>query len=169
MASLQRASSGAGLSPGRFLVALIAIPLFDTALAYYGFPILWWLGDQGRGRPVPEQQPAQAFALLAGGLGVLVMITVTAPMTIWLMRRGWTTIRHFALAGATAGNLPFALYLCLVLVFTIMHLIAGTLAEHLSPPVDLLAGAFRALLIGSLIGTASGVGFWLIAVRDRLA
>ena len=41
---MQGAWSGAGLSAGRFLVALIAIPLFDTSLAYYGFPIGLVLG-----------------------------------------------------------------------------------------------------------------------------
>ena len=105
---------------------------------------------------------------MAGGFSVLLMITATAPIAIWLIRRGQTTIRHFALAGAAVGNLPFAAYLCLVLALTIAHLIAGTLGQHLSPPGALLVGGLRVILIGSGIGAASGVVFRLIAVRDRL-
>lgn len=169
MASIPPASSSGRISRGRFLTALIVIPVFDAVLTYYTFPILWWLGDHGTARPVSEQQAAQAFALLAGALSFLIMITVTAPVTIWLIRRGQTTMRPFAIAGAAAGNLPLALYLCLALALTIVHLIAGTLQEHLSPPAAVLAGGLRAMLIGSAIGAASGVVFWLIAVRDRLA
>jgi len=169
MASIPGHPSSARISRGPFLAALIVIPLFDALLAYYGFPIVWWLGDHGTARPVSDQQPARAFALLTGGLSVLVMITVTAPITIRLIRRGQTTIRHFALAAAAVGNLPFAVYLCLVLALTIAHLIAGTLSEHLSPPAALLAGGLRAILIGSVIGAVSGVVFWLIVVRDRVA
>jgi len=50
-----------------------------------------------------------------------------------------------------------------VLIFTFLHLIAGTLAEHLSPAAELLAGGLRVVFIGSVMGAVSGVMFWLIA------
>jgi hypothetical protein len=149
----------------RLLATLTAVPAFDAVAGYATFPVVWWLGNHGSFRPISAQQPALDFGVLAGLLGFLVMITAGLPAAFQLIRRGRTSIRHFALAGVVLGNLPFAAYLCVVIVFTLIHLFAGTLAEHLSSPVKLLAGAVRAVLIGSVFGAASGVMFWLIAMR----
>ena len=151
----------------RLLVALIALPLFDVVLGYAAFPVMWWLGDHGAFYPITSQQVALNFGMLAGVLGLLVMITAALPATLYLIRRAKTSIHHFALAGALAGNLPFAVYLWIVLVFVLVHLFAGTLSDHLSSPLALLTGGMRAILIGSSIGAASGAMFWLIAVRHQ--
>jgi hypothetical protein len=104
-----------------------------------------------------------AFGMLAGVLGLLVMITAALPVTLRLTRRGQTSLHHFALAGVVLGNLPFAVYLWVAFGFTLLHLAAGTLGEHLSPPAEVMAGGLRAVLIGSVIGVASGVTYWAIA------
>jgi hypothetical protein len=83
------------------------------------------------------------------------------------MRRGQTSIQHFALAGVVLGNLPFSVYLAFAIVFALAHLAAGTLGDHLSPAGALLAGGLRVIAIGSVMGTASGVMFWLIVIRSR--
>ena len=147
----------------RFVAAVVAIPLFDALLAYVGFPVVWWLGDHGASRPVSPQQAAQAFGTLAGAIGLLVMITAAVPVTIRLIRHGQTSIHHFAVAGVVLGNLPFAVYFWVVLLFTFLHLLNGTLAEHLSSTAELIAGGLRAVFIGSVMGASSGVMFWLIA------
>jgi hypothetical protein len=147
----------------RLVAAAVAIPFFDALFGYLAFPIVWWLGDHGAFRPVSPEQAALDFGMLAGGLGLLVMITAALPLAVWLIRQGRTSIHHFAVAGVVLGNLPFAVYLCVVLLFTVLHLFTGTLAEHLSPTAELLAGGLRAILIGSVMGAASGVMFWLIA------
>ena len=151
----------------RFVAAVLVIPLFDAALGYLAFPIVWWLGNHGAYRPISFPQAALAFGTLAGALGLLVMITAAVPIAVWLIRRGQRSIQHFVVAGAVLGNLPFAVYLSIELLFTSMHLIGGTLAEHLSPTAELLAGGLRAVLIGSSMGIASGVVFWLIARPQR--
>lgn len=62
-------------------------------------------------------------------LGLLVMITAALPITIRLVRRGRTSLRHFAAAGAVLGNFPFAVYLWIAFGFAIVHLLAGTLGS----------------------------------------
>jgi hypothetical protein len=151
------------ISRWRLLAAVVAIPFFDALLGYVAFPIVWWLGDHGAFRPVLSEQATQDFGMLAGGLGLLVMITAALPIAVWLIRQGHTSTHHFAVAGVVLGNLPFAVYLCFVLLFTLLHLFMGTLAEHLSPTAKLLAGGLRAVLIGSVMGAASGVMFRLLA------
>ena len=147
----------------RFVAAVIAVPLVDALLGYVAFPLVWWLGNHGAFRPVSSQQAALAFGTLAGVLGLLVMITAALPVTIRLVRRGRTSLRHFAAAGAVLGNFPVAVYLWIAFGFAIVHLLAGTLGEHLSPPGALVAGGLRAVLIGSVMGAVSGVTFWVIA------
>ena len=146
----------------RFVAAVVVIPLVDALLGYLAFPLVWWLGNHGASRPVSPEQTAMAFGALTGGLGLLVMITAALPVTLWLSRRGRTSLHHFAVAGVALGNLPFAVYLWVVLGFTVLHLIGGTLGAHLSPPAELLLGGMRAIVIGSVAGAASGVMFWLI-------
>lgn len=163
MASLPVVSLDSNIRRWRFVAAVVTIPLFDALLGYVAFPMVWWLGNHGAFRPVSPQQAALGFGTLAGVLGFLVMITAALPITLRLIRHGQTSIHHFAAAGVVLGNLPFAVYLWAVLVFTVLHLFAGALAEHLSPTAELLAGGLRAVLIGAVMGAASGVMFWLIA------
>ena len=163
MSSIPAASPAPIVGGWRFLAAVAAVPLFDGLLAYWAFPIVWWLGDHGAYRPASPGEPDRIFGTLAGVLGFLVMITAALPVTVHLGRRGWTSIRHFAAAGAVLGNLPFAVYLCVILLFTLVHLFQGTLIDHLLPASELLLGGVRAVLIGSFMGAASGAMYWLIA------
>jgi len=149
----------------RFLAAVLGIPLFDALLGYVAAPVVWWLGNHGAYRPVRPDEVPLRLGLLTGTLGFLVMFTAGIPVAVWLMRRRWTAIHHFAVAGILLGNFPFAGYVCMALYFTVMHLFMGTLAEHLSPIPELLAGGVRAVFIGSVMGAASGVMFWLVNGR----
>jgi hypothetical protein len=146
----------------RFLAAVLGIPLFDALLGYVAAPVVWWLGNHGAYRSVRPDEVPLRFGLVTGTLGFLVMFTAGIPVAVLLIRRRWTTSHHFAVAGILLGNLPFAGYLCMALYFSLMHLFMGTLAEHLSPIPELLAGGARAVFIGSVMGAASGVAFWLV-------
>lgn len=147
----------------RFLAAVVVVPLFDALLGYLAYPIVWGLGNHGSARVVSPKDPALAFAIWGLVFGCLVMVTAALPLAIWLIHRGHTSIEHFILAGIALGNLPFIVYLAIVIGATVRHLIGGTLAAHLSPIADLLMAGLRAVLIGSVIGAASAVVFWLIA------
>ena len=48
---------------------------------------------------------------------------------------------------------------------TLAHLMNGTLSQHLSPFSALIAGALRALAIGTVMGASSAFVFWLLGVR----
>lgn len=64
------------------------------------------------------------------------------------------------------GNAPFAVYLIgLVLPVTLMHLIWGTLSQHLLSPSDLIAGTLRGLALGSAMGAWSALVLWFLGIR----
>ena len=149
----------------QLLAAVVLIPLLDAVLGYVTFRLAWRLWNQGGVPSVASLQLPMNFAVMAGVLGLLVMMTVALPVSFWLIRRGQTSVRHFAVAGVCLGNLPLAVYLWLVLVVAFVHVVQGTLREHLSPVSELLAGCSRAICVGSVIGAASGIVFWWIAVR----
>src|SRR5690349_4227807 len=140
MPSTSSALPNPGHAPRRFVAALVIVPFLDAALGYLGSS--WWLGE-GTPQFASPQEPVRMVAGLAGGCGLFTMVTVAAPVRAWLIRRGSTSITYFALAGAAAGNLPFALYVWAVLLFALVHLVAGTLSDHLLPASDLLLGAAR--------------------------
>lgn len=147
---------------GRFLAALVAIPLADALLGYALFPVVRWLGGHGQ-FATSSPDAAVSFGVICGAFAFLVIITAGLPVSSWLSRRGRTSVLHFAAAGAALGNLPFAAYLWVMLGFTISHLVAGTLGEHLSPITELVKGGLRVVLIGSAAGVVSGSMFWLLA------
>ena len=97
----------------RFLAAVLGIPLFDALLGYVAAPVVWWLGNHGAYRPVRPDEVPLRLGLLTGTLGFLVMFTAGIPVAVWLMRRRWTAIHHFAVAGILLGNFPFAGYVCM--------------------------------------------------------
>jgi hypothetical protein len=53
----------------------------------------------------------------------------------------------------------------LVLPLSVVHLVAGTLSEHLDPLSILIASALRVVVGGSVLGAWSAFIFWLIGVR----
>ena len=150
----------------RFAAAVVTVPLVGALLMYLAYPIVWWLGNHGSAQVISPKDPALAFAILGIVFGFLVVVTAALPLMVWLIQRGHTSIGHFTLAGIVLGNLPFAVYLAVVLGATVRHLIGGTLAAHLSPITDLLIGGLRAVVIGSVMGAASAVVFWLVAGLD---
>jgi hypothetical protein len=154
-------------SPGRWrvLTAFAILPILQALVAFLAFPLVWRLGDHGALQPVDWDEAARKFAIVTGLLGMFVTVAGAVPVVYWLMRRGRVSLAQLLLAGLILGNVPFALYLVvLILPATLSHLVMGTLSQHLVPVSALLAGAVRAILIGSIFGVISAAAFWLMAI-----
>lgn len=155
------------IGSARLWLAFAALPVVNAIVGFCAFPLVWRLGNHGAFRPMDSSQAAAGFALLAGALGLVVTLFGALPVVMRLVRRGDVSLRSLAAAGLLLGNVPFALYVALILPFAIVRLIDGTLSEHLLPASELVAGTLRALLIGSVFGVISAVVFWLLAFRGR--
>jgi hypothetical protein len=81
------------------------------------------------------------------------------------MKRGPVSLGQLVLAGVALGNVPLVFYAMAAAFFSIAHFAAGTLSQHLVPLSELIAGTLRAILIGSAIGSASALVFWLVGIR----
>jgi hypothetical protein len=152
---------------GRLLAAFALMPLVDAALGYLGFPLVWALVKDGAATADPHA--AIVFATLAGILGVLVTLCGALPVVSWLMRRGPVPYTQVLLAGLALGNAPFAVYVAMLLPFTVLHLASGTLWDRLIPLSALAAGTLRALAIGSAMGMLSATVFWFVGLRGPTA
>jgi hypothetical protein len=129
------------------------------------WPAVWWMGGHGAARPYDPEAAARQFALLTAMLGLIVTVAGAAPVVFWLKQRGRLRLTTLLLAGLVLGNAPFGYYVIgLVLPATIVHLVMGTLSEHLAPISALIAGAARAVAIGSFFGVLSAATFWLVGV-----
>jgi hypothetical protein len=147
------------------LTAFAILPILQALVAFVAFPLVWRFGDHGALQPVDWDEAARKFAVVTGLLGMFVTVAGAVPVVYWLMRRGRVSLARLLLAGLILGNVPFALYLVvLILPATISHLVMGTLSQHLVSVSALLAGALRAILIGSIFGVISAAAFWLMAI-----
>jgi hypothetical protein len=149
----------------RVLTAFAILPILQALVAFVAFPLVWRLGDHGASQPVDWGEAAREFAIVTGLLGIFVTVAGAVPVVYWLMRWRRVSLARLLLAGLILGNVPFALYLVvLILPATISHLAMGTLSQHLVPVSALLAGALRVILIGSIFGVISAAAFWLMAI-----
>lgn len=149
----------------RLLLGFAILPLVQAGVAVLIWPVVWWMGGHGASRLIDPDGVARGFALLTAILGSIVTIAGAVPVVLWLIRRGRLRLAELLLAGLVLGNAPFGWYVfALVVPITIMHLVMGTLSEHLLPASALIAGAARAVAIGSFFGVLSAAVFWLVAV-----
>ena len=137
-----RASPGRG----RLLLGFALMPLSNFVMALVVFPLLW------------------SFAILTGVIAVVITVAGAVPVVHSLMKRGAVSLKQLLLAGLALGNAPFAVYAVMALMFTLMHVANGTIADHLSPLPDLIAGTLRVIAIGSFFGMASAAIFWAVAI-----
>lgn len=151
----------------RLWAAFAAVPFLDALVAFFGFPLVWYIGGH-TGRPQDPTEAAGSFALLIGLMGLVVTVGGAVPIVLWLMKRGAVSLRELITAGVLLGNVPFVLYVVgLVLPLTVLHLIRGSMAQHLMPLSDLIVGTLRAVAIGSVLGALSSLVFWLLGIRHR--
>ena len=161
------------LSPGspgraRLLAALVVLPLVDALVAFLGFPVVWWLGNHRTGSIYP-QPAAVGFAILAGVIGLVMTLCGALPVVWSLAARGPIALKQLLVAGLVLGNAPAAASLLFIIPITLGHVANGTMAEHLLPVSELLAGSLRVLAIGSAMGMISAAVFWVLGVAGSRA
>ena len=96
-------------------------------------------------------------------VSLVVTVAGAVPTVAWLLTRGRLSITQIIITAVALGNAPFAISVAGVVLFYIAG--TATLADVgyvlFSGPM----GAVRALVIGSVMGVASGVIFWAVAIR----
>ena len=150
----------------RLWTAFAVLPVITAVLAFLAFPLVWAIsGNQGQ--LVDSNEAAGAFAFVAGFFGCVVTFGGAAPLAFWRLKRGPIPLRQSVVDGLLLGNAPFALYVVgLVLPLTVMHMVNGTMSGRWLPVSELVFGTLRAIVIGSLLGMASGVIFWVLGLRQ---
>ena len=151
----------------RLAFAFAAVPLVQGLAMYFGFPLFWdFVGHEGQADPAG----ARIMGTIAGVSGVFVTVAAVVPLFVWLRQRGRVTLLHAVSAGVVLGNVPFALYLVLlILPFTILHLARGTLSQHLIPFPSLLSSAVRMIVLGSVLGAIGALTFWIVGLAGTNA
>jgi len=104
------------------------------------------------------------LALLVCMLAILVTVVAAVPIVWWLLQRGPLSLKRLLMAGFVLGNIPLGAYLTIVAQAAIYHLVNGTISQHLLPLLDLLTGLLHFISVGSFVGSASALVFWLVAV-----
>ena len=153
---------------GRLLAALAVLPFVDALVAFLGFPVVWWLGNHRAGF-IDHQAAAMSFAILTGLIGVLMTLCGALPVVWSLSTRGPIALKQLLVAGLVLGNVPAAASLLFIIPVTLGHVANGTMADHLLPVPELLAGSLRVLAIGSAMGMISAAAFWVLGVAGSSA
>ena len=149
----------------RLWLAFTLLPFVNGLLGYLLFPALSRLADH-RSQFADPHGAAVSIAILCAVLTVMVTLCGAIPVVFWLQRRGPITLGQTLAAGVLLGNAPFAFFALASLAFAVMHLLAGTLSDHLASAVDVIAGALRVVLLGSVLGSAAAALVWVIGVRN---
>jgi hypothetical protein len=153
---------------GRLALAFASAPLLQAVAMYFGFAV--FSDFMGHGRSGYPSRAAANWATITGVCGLLVTVAGAVPIFLWLRRSGRVTLTHSLSAGLVLGNVPFALYLLLlILPFTILHLVRGTLPQHLIPLPSLLNSTVRVIVLGSVLGVIGALVFWLVGLAGSNA
>ena len=147
----------------RIVAAFAVVPVVVFVAARLGFPIVWSMSGN-RGQIISPAEPATAFAALTGFIGLLVTLFGAMPAFAWMKARGPVSLSRALGAGVILGNSPMIAIAIGALYFTILHIVNGTISQHLSPPMDVIAGFVRLSAIGSVLGASSAFVFWLVGV-----
>ncbi len=153
--------------PFRLWAAFAVLPFITAVLAFFAFPLVWALGGHA-GRPLDSNQVAGMFAFVAGLFALVVTLVAAAPLALWRLKRGPIPLWQSMVDGLLLGNAPFVLYVvALLLPFTVVHMMMGTMSGRWLPFSELVFGTLRAVTIGSVLGTTSGAIFWFLGIRER--
>jgi hypothetical protein len=156
--SSEPALSAAGW--GRVALALVLQPFVAAALGFVVFPVVAVSQRVLRGgSPVDPIDAARAFGLAAGIAGLFVTIAGAIPALLWMLRRRPISRRRTLVSGAVLGNLPGIIIMALVAA----QLLRQDGGLRSGDVTDGAIIAVRALVVGSLMGTACAAVFWWIA------
>jgi hypothetical protein len=149
---------------GRIVAAFAVVPVVVFVVARLGFPIVWYMSGN-HGQIISPGDPATPFAALTAFVGLLVTLFGAVPAFVWMKQRGPVSLSRAIGAGVVLGNTPMVAIALGALYFTLLHIIGGTISQHLSPARDVIAGFARISAIGSVLGGISASVFWLVGVR----
>jgi hypothetical protein len=149
---------------GRIVAAFAVVPLVVFVVARMGWPLVWTMSGNS-GQIISPDDPATTFAALTAFVGLLVTLFGAVPAFVWMKRRGPVSLSRAIGAGVVLGNSPMVASAIGAASFTILHIIGGTISQHLSPPLDVIAGFLRLSIIGSVLGVISAFVFWQLGVR----
>ena len=141
----------------RLWLAFLLMPPASAAAAAAVFPLVALEGARSGGVGV--------FAFLAAVAAVVVVPAGAVPAFLTLKRRGRITLSQTLYAGAALGNAPGALFAVMTAFFALLHVVSGTISQHLAPLSSLLAGALRIVVLGTAVGTISAAVFWFVGLR----
>jgi hypothetical protein len=148
----------------RILAAFTTVPIVVFVVTRVAWPIVWYMSGNS-GQIISPSDPATSFAALTAFVGVLVTLFGAMPVFVWMKKRGPVSLWRTIGAGIVLGNTPMVAIAIGALYFTVLHIIGGTISQHLSPPMDVIAGFVRLSVIGSVLGGISACVFWLTGVR----
>ena len=147
----------------RLLRGLLVQPFVAAALAFALFPLVDYTGRlvYDVGRTVDPIETALGFGLMAGVVASFVTGFVAYPSLQWLLKRGPLTRAQTMVGGVVIGNTPGAV---IVLLLAARHL-SREVAPTLENTTYGAAGAVRIVMLGSVLGLACALVFWLLAGR----
>jgi hypothetical protein len=141
----------------RLWIAFAVVPIVDFIIGYVGLPLVAHGANAHN-----ADQIARSLGSMTGFLGLLVTVFGAMPTVLWLIQRGPVSFRQVFVAGLILGNVPFALFATVAARGLLVHLIAGTIGDHLVPISELIAGNLSAIAIGSIVGGISATVFWCV-------
>ena len=151
------------IDAGRLVLGFAVLPPVDTLLAFLLHRVVWPIGPYGTSKWADPLDAAVAFAAGVAIIACIVTVAAAWPIVTWCLYRGRLSLTQILVASLVLGNAPYAISVAGVLLFYLIGL--GTSADVGYVLVYGPVGAFRAVVIGSIIGAASGVLFWAVAIR----
>jgi len=148
----------------RIVAAFAVVPVVVFVVMRLGYPIVRYMSGH-HGQIVSPSDPATSLAAVTAFVGLLVTVFGAAPAFVWMKQRGPVSLSRAIGAGVILGNGPTVAFAIGALYFTLLHIVGGTISEHLSPPLEVIAGFARVSAIGSVLGAISAWVFWLVGVR----
>lgn len=145
----------------RLLLGFAVLPAVNALLAFFVHQLVWTRGPYGGvGDPIDA---AISFAAGVTIVALLVTVVGAVPIVWWLRNQGRVSLRSIVTAAVALGNAPFAISVAGVVAFYLVGSATSADVGYVlwSGPM----GIFRAIAIGSVMGFASGVVFWAVAIR----
>jgi hypothetical protein len=146
----------------RLLLGFAILPVANALLAFLVHRIVW---SEGPYEGSQWADPVDAAIAFAAGVAIVALIMTVAggvPTVAWLLTRGNVSLKQIIIAAVALGNAPFAISAAAVVLF---YLVGGATSTDVGYVLfDGPVGAVRAVVIGSVMGFASGVIFWAVVL-----
>jgi hypothetical protein len=152
-----------GIATLRLVIGLALLPLFNFALAFLTFPLIWYSEPTLSESPAPWDWTDPALSWASGVVIASLFLTVcgAATLIMVLLWRGHASLQDALVAGILLANAAAVLFGLGVVVAKIAY---GLPFPGVGSALAALPVVLRALTITSLMGGASGLFFWLVGI-----